>query len=263
MTIERFIRRTAQRFRAAHLLVAHLDIMILLEDVLGMDRSKIYAHVDRELTDTQLEQLEALVERRLQHEPLAYIRGQSEFYGRTFKISAHTLQPRPETEFMIDQLLKLWSPECRSIVDVGTGSGAIGITAALELGVTDVDLVDIDPEALKIADQNCKAYELSLKTIKNNLLDGLTKEYDVVLANLPYVPDSHTINKAAMFEPKHAIFGGPDGLDLYRKLFSQLRNTRYVLTESLPPQHENLARIAKVNGYEQLVEDDFIQVFSR
>jgi len=89
------------------------------------------------------------------------------------------------------------------------------------------------------------------------------------MANLPYVPDNHTINQAAMQEPKIAIFGGPDGLDLYRKLFAQLSNNnmftgvKYVLTESLPPQHPALAKIAKNHGYKQHQEDDFIQVFEK
>jgi release factor glutamine methyltransferase len=98
-----------------------------------------------------------------------------------------------------------------------------------------------------------------------NLLSRPLRSYDVILANLPYVPDKWKINEAAMAEPKIAIFGGPDGLDIYRKLFTQLKRftwkPKYLLTESLPPQHPKLAEIAAQFGFKLLSSDDFIQVF--
>jgi methylase of polypeptide subunit release factors len=95
------------------------------------------------------------------------------------------------------------------------------------------------------------------------LLEKAATAYDIVLANLPYVPDHYQINEAAMMEPRIAIFGGKDGLDLYRRLFKQLKSepARYVLTESLPFQHIDLQVIAYQHGYQQTIEDDFIQVF--
>jgi release factor glutamine methyltransferase len=169
-----------------------------------------------------------------------------------------------------------------SIVDVGTGSGAIIISAYMELlgkqySVNDKQVsfyaIDISPAALEIARQNAKRYDADIKFYQGDLLGPLLSTIyhlpsAIILANLPYVPDSHTINQAAMHEPKHAIFGGTDGLDLYRTMFDQLSTINYQLstilfTESLPPQHKELARIAEQAGFKQIAEQDFIQVFEK
>lgn len=152
------------------------------------------------------------------------------------------------------------------MADVGTGNGAIGITAALEIPDSIVDLYDISSGALAVAKHNVHLHELHLHARKMNLLSRPLRPYDVLLCNLPYVPDSWQINQAALAEPKIAIFGGPDGLDLYRKLFKQLHRftwkPRYVLTEALPPQHEALAAIAADYGSALYSSQDFIQVFT-
>jgi release factor glutamine methyltransferase len=149
---------------------------------------------------------------------------------------------------------------------VGTGNGAIGITAALEFPGSIVDLYDISSGALAVAKHNTHLHEVRLHVRKMNLLSRPLRPYDVILANLPYVPDKWQINEAAMAEPKIAIFGGKDGLDVYRKFFHQLQRfvwkPKYVLTEALPPQHENLAAIAAQNGFLLRSSDDFIQIFS-
>ncbi|HET8708731.1 MAG TPA: methyltransferase, partial [Candidatus Saccharimonadales bacterium] len=151
------------------------------------------------------------------------------------------------------------------VLDVGTGSGALGITAALELGLKTVYLSDIDAKALAVAKQNTQALQQPAEFFQNDLFHFNNADFDVLLCNLPYVPDSFQINTAALHEPRLAIFGGPDGLDLYRKLFAQTKtankNPRYILTESMPPQHDELAAIAAAQGYDAQTEDDFIQVF--
>jgi release factor glutamine methyltransferase len=128
-----------------------------------------------------------------------------------------------------------------------------------------VDLLEIDPKAVEVAQTNVDKHTTIISVIESDLLAQSGKDYDVLLCNLPYVPDDHTVNKAALREPKLAIFGGPDGLGLYRKLFGQIRNLKkrplYILTESLPPQHGSLAGIAKEHGYQLVQTDDFIQVF--
>jgi release factor glutamine methyltransferase len=151
------------------------------------------------------------------------------------------------------------------IADVGTGSGALGITAQLELPEAAVELLDIDDAALKVAESNVIKFTLGLRALHSDLLSGSSNEYQVLLCNLPYVPDNHGINAAALHEPPIAIFGGPDGLDPYRKLFEQVENMNQqpllILCESLPPQHEALIAIAAEAGYRQDAEDDFIQAF--
>lgn len=253
--------------------------MVLLEDAVGKDRAHLLAHPDTGLSDQILKKLNKQIERRIKHEPLAYIRGKTEFYGREFVVSPNTLEPRSESETMITLLRKLVTSSellvtSKSvIVDVGTGSGALAITAKLEIPEITIVGTEISLAALKIARKNAQKHKVDVKFYQGNLLDPLrTKDYQLtaILANLPYVPDDHTINQAAMHEPEIAIFGGPDGLDLYRQMFMQIATLsqssinipKYVLTESLPPQHKELAKIAQKSGYSQITEDDFIQVFT-
>lgn len=238
---------------------ARLDCLVLLEDLTGKDRSWLLAHTEHELTTEQVEKLKNMLDERASHKPLAYIRGRTEFYGREFIISDAVLEPRPESEDMID-LLKELRPEGK-IVDVGTGSGALGITAALEIPSSLVELLDIDESALDIARKNAAKYQLDIPIYKSDLLSKV-KDAGVLLANLPYVPDDHRLNDAAMNEPKVAIFGGSDGLDHYRKLFRQAAGVRFILTESLPFQHEKLAEIAKAAGFSLKKTSDFIQQYA-
>ncbi len=111
MNVGRFLDRASHELSRAGISGGRLDCMVLIEDAIGKDRSRIIANSDHELTVEQKELLQKQIARRARHEPLAYIRGKSEFYGRMFSVSAHTLQPRPESETMIDVLLKLWKPD--------------------------------------------------------------------------------------------------------------------------------------------------------
>lgn len=244
---------------------ARLDVLILLEDMLHKDRSWILAHPEFLVKDAQSRRLARKLQRRAGHVPLAYIRGHSEFYDRRFKVNRHVLEPRPESETMIELLKKL-NLVRPAIADIGTGNGAIGITAALEIPGSVVDLYDISAGCVSVAKNNTHLHELRLHVRKMNLLSRPLRPYDIILANLPYVPDGWEINRAALAEPKIAIFGGPDGLDVYRKLLAQLQRftwkPKYVFTEALPPHHEKLASIAAEHGFNLRQVDDFIQVFT-
>lgn len=245
-----------------------LDALVLLEDAMGKDRAHLLAHPELVLTKKQQNVLNSRVARRAQHEPLAYIRGKTEFYGREFIVSPAVLEPRPESETMIELLLQLQDlPPKPIIADVGCGSGALGITAKLELEGSSVDLLDIDDACLKVAKLNVIKFATSINITNSDLLARSSQQYDILLCNLPYIPDTHTINEAALHEPKLAIFGGPDGLDIYQKLFKQVEILRtkplLILTESLPPQHKALNVIATLAGYAQKEASDFIQVFKR
>jgi release factor glutamine methyltransferase len=265
MTLGYFISRASNRLTEASVPSARLDVLVLLEDCISKDRSWILAHPELEITREQLNKLNRQIKRRESHEPLAYIRGFSEFYGRRFRVNPHVLEPRPESEAMIELLKKLKLPHRPVIADIGTGSGCLGITAALEIPKSKVSMYEIDSGAIAVARHNVHLHELSITIHKRDLLSRPANLYDVILANLPYVPDSWKINKAAKAEPRIAIFGGKDGLDLYRRLFSQLGNLtwkpEFILTEALPPQHEKLSQIAAKHGFNQYKSQDFIQVF--
>jgi release factor glutamine methyltransferase len=265
MKINAFLAQATETLQQAGISTARLDVLVLLEDILNTKRTQILAEPDYRLTEEEYNQLSELLHKRAQHIPLAYLRGKTEFYGREFIVNEHVLEPRPESETMIDMLKKLKLPEATTLCDVGSGSGALGITAALELPQLSVTLLEIDADALAVSVANSSLHNVSVRTLHNDLLDGISEHFDVLLCNLPYVPTDFQINTAASHEPALAIFGGEDGLDVYRHLFAQLRETHskpaYVFTESLPPQHADLAAIARKAGYRNTVENDFIQLF--
>lgn len=295
-----------QKLLAAGISTSRLDCLVLLEDATAKDRSWLLAHPEHQLPQKIVSALQEQIERRSKHEPLAYIRGKSEFYGRSFIVTADTLVPRPETETMFDLLKQIINLQNTSllevepltaltnvlqprgetetmielpigarvkdeglkVVDVGTGSGALAITVKLEFPNVEVIATDISAACLKIADQNAKNLEADIKFYCGDLLKPLSQHLThetLLLCNLPYVPNSYSINKAATHEPKLALFGGVDGLDLYKRLFHQAKNMqyppKYILAESLPAQHKNLQSIAKSASYQQQTVSDFIQVF--
>lgn len=310
MNLSDWLKTATDTLESCDVRTARLDCLVLLEDITGKDRSWLLAHSEFELNKTLLDKLENQIERRSKHEPIAYIRGKTEFYGRDFFVNKHVLEPRPESETMIDLLKQIIAtPEqthvkgrtshtqevkitknhlCKVrpfttltsevglpvVVDVGTGSGALAVTAKLEIPDLKVIAIDIDEKCLDVARSNAKKLNARIEFHQGNLLaplshirftHGREKSEYAVLANLPYVPDSYEINEAAMSEPRIAIFGGEDGLDLYRNMFDQIKKLdqkpEYILTESLPFQHQELAKIAGTRGYALRQTDDFIQLF--
>lgn len=284
MTIQHWLHQATQMLKQEGITTARLDALILLEDATGKDRAWLLAHGEESLLQPDYAKLDNQLARRCAHEPLAYIRGKSEFYGREFIVTPATLQPRPETETIINLLKNMMehkSPfseaqphgirEDDVIVDIGTGSGAISITTKLLWPHVAVYATEINQDALMVAERNAAQLNAEVLFYQGNLLEPLPETVStqadrlIILANLPYVPDNHTINQAAMQEPSVAIFGGPDGLDLYRALFLQAaqlhHQAAYILTESLPFQHEALHDIARAQGYKLITSEDFIQVF--
>ena len=269
MTIQKFLKLSTSNLEQAGIGTARLDSLVLLEDATGRDRAYLLAHAEAVLQGATLKKLEGLVKRRMRHEPLAFIRGKTEFYGREFIINKDVLEPRPESETMIGLLLEL-SAKSKGlrIVDVGTGSGALAITAKLELPKNEVIATDIDPKCLAVARQNANKYKVDIQFFQGNLfvpISAHSTHLTALLCNLPYVPDDYKINLAAAMEPRQAIFGGKDGLDLYRQLFDKINRgdvrVQYVFTESLPLQHNGLESIARKAGFKLQKSDDFIQMF--
>jgi release factor glutamine methyltransferase len=245
---------------------------VIIEHVLGVDRAKVLAEPDTIITEEQKKLLDRAMKKRSNHLPVTYITHRKEFYGRNFFIDHHVLEPRPESETIIDlfrQLIgsdeRLAAKEGIQVADVGTGSGAIGITAKLECPNIDIDLLDIDEQALKVARKNVVLHTIKTNVVKADLLVDVKTNYDILLCNLPYVPDDFSINLAAGHEPKIAIFGGKDGLDIYRKLFKLVKDRQhkplYILTESLPTSHIELEVVARSSGYTLSTTDDFIQAY--
>lgn len=266
MTIGDWLKTRAKILSDNGIDSARLDCVLMLEKVLSQDRGWLLAHLDAPLPDLESRALEVFFARRYQHRPMAYILGRAEFYGRTFAVNKHVLVPRPESESIIE-LARLAEP-VDALVDVGTGSGALAITLALEKIADNVIGLDIDSDCLSVAQQNAQLLHARITWQRSDLLQDWRQSTSVaklgVVANLPYVPDNYPINDAAKHEPKLALFSGADGLDHYRKLFTQLPDTtKWIITEALSQQHEALASIAKTAGYKLVATDGLAQHFTK
>ena len=266
MSIQQFLNQSVKKLELAGVGTARLDILVLLEDELKADRAWLLAHLEYHFQDQVLEKLKKKIARRVRHEPLSYIRGRTEFYGRSFHINKYVLEPRPESEAMIEELKYLRGIPLRPrIADIGTGSGALAITAKLEMPAAQVLATDIDDNCLKLAAKNARRHNADVALAHGDLMRAVRGPVSVILANLPYVPTRYHINQAATHEPDIAIYGGGDGLELYRRFFTQLtelyEKPKYVLCEALPTQHINLGFIAQTAGYAHRRTNDFIQVF--
>jgi release factor glutamine methyltransferase len=275
-TVGEYLKSATDTLNKYSVPTARLDALILMEFILGIDRAKLLSSLNQTITRQHINLFNRAIAKRSKHMPVAYITHRTEFYGRTFYVDSNVLQPRPETETMIDLFKSLVDkvPQYRKsrllanglhVADVGTGSGAIGITAKLEVENILLDLIDIDSKALKVAKKNVVIHTIHAKTILVDLLPNKGNAYDILLCNLPYIPDNFHINLAAGHEPSIAIFGGKDGLDVYRKLFKLVSNIQhkplYIFTEALPSSHSKLKALAAMHDYLLYTSEDFIQLY--
>lgn len=199
----------------------------LLAHVFGKTRMDLYLEFEHQLSETELSPLRELVRRRSQGEPLQHLLGTVEFCGQTFAIDKRALVPRPETE----QLVELLTSEIRSqesairIVDVGTGSGVIALSLAKQFPEAEVFAVDISEDALSLAKENSMRLGLGgrVRIQKGDLLENLTERFDLIVANLPYVSmkDRHLLAREVLHDPEVALFAGPNGDELVRRLIEQ------------------------------------------
>jgi release factor glutamine methyltransferase len=205
---------------------ARLNAEHLLAHALGRTRMELYLEFERPLNDAELVPLRDLVKRRGQGEPLQHLLGTVEFCGQTFSSDKRALVPRPETE----ELVELLASQARGpksdvrIVDVGTGSGVIALSLAKEFPEAEVYAVDISEDALALAREN--AARLGLERVhfqKSDLLESLSERFDLIVANLPYISmeDRHLLAREVLHDPEVALFGGPSGDELMRKLIEK------------------------------------------
>ncbi|MEA3253577.1 MAG: peptide chain release factor N(5)-glutamine methyltransferase [Chloroflexota bacterium] len=221
-----------RQLAAANIDCATVEAELLLCHVLGTSKTKIYGEPERVLTSIEIGHLQHLIQRRLLHEPAAHILGCSEFYGREFYIDHRALIPRPETELIVEEAIKLVQKRSLSenhlaIADIGTGSGVIAISLALEFPFARIYATDISNPALQVAEINCRRHKVSrqVKLLQGDLLEALPEPVNMLVANLPYVRDRELrilSQEIAKFEPLLALAGGNDGLDEIRRLLDQL-----------------------------------------
>jgi release factor glutamine methyltransferase len=209
---------------------ARLEAEILMAHLLKTDRSNLYLNSAQNLSDAQALAYSKLIQRRLRHEPTAYITGHKEFFGLDFKVNQHTLIPRPDTELLVEKAIELAAslPEPCLMADIGTGCGAIAVALAIHLPRLKVYATDISAAALEITRTNCRRYNLEgrITLLRGNLLEPLPEPVHLIVANLPYIKESEfdgIMPEISQFEPRLALCGGADGLQVIRELVSQTR----------------------------------------
>lgn len=264
-TNSEWLAEASNRLKAKNIKSARLDSLVILEEVTKYPRIKLISQTNVKLSSKQVGELNSLLERRLKDEPMAYIRGHVEFYGRDFIVDSNVLVPRPESEAFIN-IMKSLNVKDLSVADIGTGSGCLGVTLKLEIPSLKVDLFDVSIDSLEVAEQNIKKFNLDILCTKSNLLTNIKEDYDVILTNLPYLPDIMKEINNLSFEPSISLFSGSDGMDLYKLFWQQIGelkpNPRYVLCESLENQHKQMSTLALSVGYKTVKSESLIQLFS-
>lgn len=234
-TIIRLIRWTAEYLAGKGAEQARLDAEVLLADLLGLSRVQLYLNFDRPLEPPELAGFRERVRRRAAREPVAYITGRKEFYSLDLAVDRRVMIPRPETEHLVEEAVRLarsrW-PESEElkIVDLGTGCGAVAVALASELGQARLWALDISEPALEVARANIEAHGLAdrISLVQGDLLAPLSEQgpFHLIAANLPYVPRpawAELSVETRDYEPRTALDGGEDGLELIGRAAAQTR----------------------------------------
>lgn len=257
-TVARALSWATERLRAASD-TPRLDAELLIAHALGWGRARVLAEGRQPLTGAQQALLLALVARRANQEPIAYITGHKEFYGLDLLVDRRVLTPRPETELLVDLAIerarRMASDEPRAapivIADIGTGSGAIAIALAAHLSDALIYAVDSSADALEVARQNAARHGLDrrVRFVAGDLLGPLAEPADLIVSNPPYTILAEISPGVRRHEPRLALDGGPDGLAVYRRLLAQapakLRPGGAVLLEVGATQATAVADLAR------------------
>jgi release factor glutamine methyltransferase len=224
VTLIRLLRAATERLFAAGIEDASLEAEVLLRHVLGITKTEFYLRFDAAVSHTDETAFELVLQRRISGEPTAYITGHREFFGLDFKVDRRVLIPRPESELLVERAILLGNGGARTFADVGTGSGCIAISIAYALSGATVYAIDVSTDALEVAQMNCERHGVEDRVILLNgdLLSPMSRRVDVIIGNLPYVKRSDVVGiNTNGYEPRLALDGGPDGLDIMRRLSSQ------------------------------------------
>ncbi len=252
MTVGEWVPAAATALNRVEITSANLVAQLILAHVMGRDRSWVLAHPEAEIPELAAN---AMLERRLQNEPFAYLVGFREFYGRRFDINRNVLIPRQDTETLVEAVLRhhrLPAEAPLRLVDIGTGSGCIGITLSLERPEWEVTLTDLSPKALDVARMNAENLGAKVQFFEGDLFEPVQGErFDVIVSNPPYIATDEVLpQEVVIYEPEMALLAGPDGADIYRRIAA-------TATEHLSPE----GRIFLEIGYRQysLVKSIFEQ----
>lgn len=257
MTISQLITHYSKLLKSSSPI---LDVEILLAFTLKKSKEYLYTYPEKKLTTKQLNNFTTLFKRRLKGEPIAYILGHKEFYGLDFKVNKNVLIPRPETEQLVEEIIKYCQTKIQNlksktrIIEIGVGSGAVIISLAKNLKASEFFGLDISPKALTVAKNNAKLHKIKIKFLQGNLITPLKSKIQnlkssILVANLPYL-ETKELSKQLKFEPKTALVGGPDGLKYFRVLFEQIQQYKFqpqaIFLEIGHNQGDKISKLAKL-----------------
>ncbi len=235
---------------------ARRNMQMLVAHQLGCTRMDLYLQFDREVEESDLSPLREALKKRGEGIPIQHLLGKVWFHKHEFKTDARALIPRPETEELAEWILSWDLPANQQILDMGCGSGVLGLTLAAARPDSRSTLADVSPDALALARENAAALEISnADFIHSDLFSSIDAEFDGIVANLPYVPeaDRTSLAREVMHDPELALFSGPDGLDLIRRFipeaFHRLKPGGWLVLEIGHDQASQVAEILKASGF--------------
>lgn len=269
MTIAEWLKDITNELADAMLPSPRLDAEIILAHTLRKPRTYLQAHNDDNISPRTVDIANARVDLRLDRVPIAYIIGHKEFYGRQFNVSPSVLIPRPESEQLIEMLKQLLpatatlpGAPARHVVDIGTGSGCLGITAKLEFPELSVSLTDISRHALLVAEKNAKSLDAEVELFRSDLLSTYPYSPSIVLANLPYVNRSWDfLSPELASEPSQALYAEDGGLAIIKRCIEQAAARSepgmLLLLEADTSQLDDIVSYARNYHFKERLRDEF------
>jgi release factor glutamine methyltransferase len=238
---------------------ARRSMQMLVAHQLQCTRMHLYVQFDRPLEEAVLQPLRDALKLRGEGVPIQHLLGQVEFHRRTFKTDARALIPRPETEELAEFLLAMAQPAAQTVLDMGCGSGVLGLTLAAERPTWQVTLADVSPAALALATENAEALGVSnIRWLETDLFAVVAGCFDGIVANLPYVPEAErtTLSREVLHDPALALFGGPDGLAVLTRFipeaFSHLNPGGWLALEIGHDQASQVTALLRQSGFTDL-----------
>ncbi len=263
MKLTKYLTETANKLKENPHSSANIEARLLISYILQIDINQLFLKDDLDLTIDQKNQLKKLIKRRVNGEPMAYILGRREFYGNDFIIDKNVLDPRCDSEAIIELIKEQYqnqSLQSLKLIELGIGSGCLIISILMEFKMWMGIGVDISKKAIIIAKKNCQKFDLTtrLKIINGDLFSKikLNEKFDIIISNPPYIPSAeikNLQNEVAIFEPKIALDGGLDGLDFYRNIANKssqfLEKNGSIFLEIGYNQEESVIKIFNIHNF--------------